>query len=174
LEFRLQHPAIRNSTYPLFENCHTTPPVHTAAASSPSPELLIQGWRGEEVRSKFEMGRAEEQELQILAQSLDRRRRYRIHGLDGRVAKCRQMDSATSSPRIPGRMSWPPGVCFGIIFSACWRRGVRHPMVFCSGRSHGLSSAWDGGLNPLECRALPRGRTSPTLAKQGASHRVQE
>jgi len=42
-----------------------------------------------------------------------------------------------------------------------------------SGRSHGLSSAWDGGLNPMQRRALPRGRTSPTIARQGASRGVQ-
>jgi hypothetical protein len=51
---------------------------------------------------------------------------------------------------------------------------VRQPTgLLGSGRSHGLSSAWDGGLNPMQRRALPRRWTSPTLARQGASHGVQ-
>lgn len=134
----------------------------------------------EEIHSRFEMGRVEEQELQIPARSLDRRRRCRIHGWDGQVVKCRQTqslltsDSATPSPRILGRMSWTPwGLHKDHFLCTLALRSASADGLLGSGRSHGLSSAWDGGLNPSQRRALPCGRTSPTLAKQGASHGVQ-
>jgi hypothetical protein len=90
LEFWLQHPIVRNSTAPLFEY-HHTPPVDAAAAIPLRPSWLIQGWRDEGTHSRPEMGRAEEQEFQIPSRSLDRRRRCRIHGCDGRAPKCRQI-----------------------------------------------------------------------------------
>jgi hypothetical protein len=81
---------------------------------------------------------------------LDRGRCCWKHGWDGQVAKCRQTqslltsNSATSSPSHAWQNELDALGLVRIVFTR-WRGGVRQPMVSCSGRSHGLSSAWMTG-----------------------------
>jgi len=68
------------SRAPLLSNTVTRPCPSTQLQlrfTFPSSELAnTQGWRDEGAHSRSEMGRAEEQELQIPSRSLDWRRRF--------------------------------------------------------------------------------------------------
>lgn len=171
MEFQLQHPAVRNSTSPLSKT--VTRPRPSTQLLRFTFELQIQGWGDEETYSRFEMSSAEEQELQIPSTISRSAAKLSDTWVGWAGVKSRQglslltSESATSSHCTLSRMSWMRWGLHEDHFRTLALRSASADGLLGSGRLPGLSSALHGmaGLNLFQRRALPRRRTSPTLAK---------